>query len=130
LTGQIRELESKMKDISELEKHIFIYSKTRDVYISYRKSGYSRKFYEEHEQEILQHKAAKEAFNNQKLQKIPTVKSLKTEYADLLDQKKKLYSGYQEAKKDMQEAAVAKANVDRILDKKDEKSGHGRNKSL
>jgi len=130
LTSQIRKLESKMKDISELEKHIFTYSKTRDVYISYRKSGYSRKFYEEHEQEILQHKAAKEAFNNQKLQKIPTVKSLKIEYAELLEQKKKLYPGYQEAKKDMQEAAVAKANVDRILDKKDEKSEHGRNKSL
>ena len=39
------------------------YAKTRDVYAAYRKDGYSRKFYGEHETEILIHKAAKAAFD-------------------------------------------------------------------
>ena len=43
-------------------KKIFDYFKTKDVYADYRKCGYSKKFLEEHRQEILLHKAAKNAF--------------------------------------------------------------------
>jgi hypothetical protein len=33
-----------------LQKHIGAYGKTRDVYAAYRASGYSKKYYVEHEQ--------------------------------------------------------------------------------
>ena len=35
------------------------YAKTRETYVAYRKSGYSKKFRQEHEEEILLHQAAK-----------------------------------------------------------------------
>lgn len=91
------------------------YAKTRDVYAAYRKAGYSRKFYGEHETEILIHKAAKAAFDELGLKKLPTIKALQAEYAELLAGKKKDYAEYVKAKKDMQEILTAKVNVDRLL---------------
>ena len=49
LTEQIKEKESRLNEISSLQKHIGHYSRTRDVYVEYRKSGYSKKFLAEHE---------------------------------------------------------------------------------
>lgn len=71
--------------------HIINYAKTRDIYTDYRKAGYSKKFYEEHRAELILHKAAKAAFDELGMKKLPTVKSLQAEYADLLSEKKKAY---------------------------------------
>ena len=49
------------------------YSNTRDVYVEYRKSGYSKKFFEEHREEIQLHKAAKDAFNQLGVKKLPSI---------------------------------------------------------
>jgi hypothetical protein len=43
------------------------------------------------------------------------IASLKQEYAALLAEKKKLYSGYRAAKSNRQELLIAKGNADRIL---------------
>lgn len=82
---------------------------------AYRKAGYSKKFLAEHEPEIILHKAAKQFFDEQGLKKLPTVKSLQTEYAQLLSEKKAMYADYQKAREDMRSLQTAKANVDRIL---------------
>ena len=63
LSDSIKASEKRMAEIQVLRTHIINYSKTRDVYIEYRKAGYSKKFFEEHREEIQLHKAAKEAFN-------------------------------------------------------------------
>ena len=39
------------------------YSKTRDVNVAYRKSGYSKKFLEEHDDDISVHTATKKVFD-------------------------------------------------------------------
>ena len=83
--------------------------------VAYRKAGYSKKFLAEHEPEIILHKAAKQFFDEQGLKKLPTVKSLQTEYAQLLSEKKAMYADYQKAREDMRSLQTAKANVDRIL---------------
>ena len=89
-----------MAEIAELQKQIANYSKTREVYAAYRKAGYSKKFLAAQETEILLHKAAKAAFDKLGLQKLPTMKTLQAEYADLLASKKKAYAEYAAAKKD------------------------------
>ena len=104
-----------MGEIAALKKQIYNYAKTRQVYIDYRKAGYSKKFYAAHETEIRLHKVAKEAFSALNLEKLPTVKTLQDEYEQLLSKKKKAYQEYQQAKKEMQEVLTAKANVDRLL---------------
>ena len=59
----INTADSRMKEISALQKHIGTYSKTKDIFVAYRKTKYSKKYFAEHEQAITSHKAAKKYFN-------------------------------------------------------------------
>ena len=79
------------------------------------KVRYSKKFREEHEEEILLHQAAKNAFDEMGVKKLPKVKELQTEYAKLLEEKKKTYAEYRRSREEMRELLTAKANVDRVL---------------
>lgn len=115
LNTQIKTAEKRMTEIAVLKKHIISYAQTRDIYTDYRKAGYSKKFYEEHRAELTLHKAAKAAFDELGVKKLPTVKTLQAEYALLLSEKKKVYGQYHSAKKEMQDILTAKANIDRLL---------------
>lgn len=112
LSASIEANEKRLAEIQVLKKHIFDYFKTKDVYADYRKCGYGKKFLEEHRQEILLHKAAKNAFDEFHLKKLPKVKDLNAEYAEILAEKKKLYGEYRQVKKDMQENQRAKYDID------------------
>lgn len=114
LNSRIKAAESQMAANLALQKHIQNYAKTRDVYEAYRKCGYSKKFVEEHRAEITLHKAAKEAFNTAGAAKLPTIKELRQEYAQLIVQKKEAYKGYREAKREMQEMLKARQNVEQF----------------
>ena len=100
----------------ELQKQIVNYAKTRTVYVEYRKAGYSKKFRAAHETEILLHQAAKKHFDGLGITKLPSVKSLREEYAGLLEQKRKAYSSYKQARADMKELHNVRANVEHLLD--------------
>lgn len=115
LSAQIKAAETHMGEIRKLKNHIINYSKTREVYTAYRKAGYSKKFYEAHEGDILLHKAAKAAFDALSTQKIPSIKTLQTEYETLLAEKKKAYSEYTSTRKEMRTILIVKANVDKLL---------------
>lgn len=106
------------------------YAKTRDTYVAYRKAGYSKKFLAEHESEITIHKAAKNYFDGLGFKKLPTIKALNTEYAELLAEKKAAYADYRKAREEMKELLTAKANIDRILelDKEQEEANERREK--
>lgn len=108
----IKNAETQMAENKVLKTHIINYSKTRDIYIAYRKSGYSKKFFEAHREEITLHKAAKEAFSNLPDGKIPKVKDLNEEYARLLSEKKAAYSEYKKMKKEIRDYQIAKQNVE------------------
>lgn len=81
LSGEIKSAEKHMVEIAVLKTHIINYAKTRDVYTAYHKAGYSKNFYEEHTVDLILHKAAKAAFDDLGVKKLPTVKSLQTEYS-------------------------------------------------
>ena len=115
LSAQIKAAETRMAEIAVLKTHIINYAKTRDVYAGYRKAGYSKKYLAEHEGDILLHKAAKNAFDELGVKKLPTVKSLQEEYARLLSEKKAAYPDYRKAKQEMQELLTVQANVAKIL---------------
>ena len=59
LTAKIKAAECRMAEIAVLKTHIINYAKTRDIYTAYRKAGYSKKYYDAHESDIIIHKAAK-----------------------------------------------------------------------
>lgn len=112
LGGSIKTAETRMAEIAVLKAHIVNYAKTRPVYDAYRKAGYSKRFLESHRAEITLHKAAKAAFNEADLKKLPKVKELDAEYSKLLTEKKAAYPGYRKAKDEMQELLRAQRNVD------------------
>lgn len=111
-------LEARLAEITALKEHIFNYSKTREIYAQYRKSGYSKKFFEEHREEITIHKAAKDAFS--KIEgNIPKIKDLNEEYGRVLKEKKETYAEYRKARDEMKEYQTAKYNIDHFY-KRDE----------
>ena len=73
-------------------------------------------------------KAAKKAFDELGIGKLPTVRNLQDEYAELLKQKKAAYAEYRTARDEMKELLIHKANVEQILGKEPEneekKNGH------
>lgn len=112
LLASIKASEARMAEIATLKKHIINYSKTRKTYEEYRKAGYSKKFFEAHREEITLHKAAKQAFDDLGVKKIPKVKDLNTEYAELMEKKKAVYPEYRRIKEDAQELLIAKMNIE------------------
>ena len=124
LTDSIKNAEKRMVEIKALQTHINNYYKTRQTYVEYRKSGYSKKFFDEHRDEISIHKAAKQAFDQLEGKKIPSRQSLHEEFNQLILQKKQEYAEYRQVKKEMQEYLIAKQTVETILniDRKKEKA--------
>ncbi len=122
LTEQVKELrdtikrsEQRMSEVQVLKTHIINYAKTRETFAAYRKSGYAKSFLEEHEPEILLHRAAKRHFNELGLKKLPTVKNLQTEYAELLAAKKEAYAQLHALRDEQRELLIHRANIEQIL---------------
>ena len=103
----IKVAEARLTEIAVLKTHIINYAKTREVYTAYRKTGYSKAFLEAHREENTLHKAAKAAFDEAGLQKLPKVKELDAEFAELLTKKKASYPDYRKARNEMQELVRA-----------------------
>ena len=127
LGDSIKASEKRLAEIAVLKAHIINYAKTRPIYDAYRKTGYSKHFLEAHRAEITLHKAAKAAFDEAELQKLPRVKDLDVEYAELLTKKKAAYPDYRKAKEEMQELLRARRNVELFF--AEEKSSAEKTKS-
>ena len=112
---RIKQLEARMAEVNRLKTHIINYSKTREVYASYKKSRHKKEFLAEHGAEIAQHEAAKKAFDALNGKPIPKVAELSKKYAALLAEKQEQYAEYKTLRQDMIAYRTAKQNVDRIL---------------
>lgn len=112
LGDSIKASEMRLAEIAVLKAHIINYAKTRPAYDAYRKTGYSKRFLETHRTEITLHKAAKAAFDEANLKKLPKVKELDAEYSKLLTEKKVRYPDYRKAREEMQELVKAQKNIE------------------
>lgn len=115
LAKRRKEINQRLSEITNLLTHILNYRKTRDVYIAYQKSGYSKKFYEEHKDDIDMHKRAKAAFDKLEGKKIPSLKDLQAEKKQLTEERKIINEEYQVVHRKMREMLVTEANIKRIL---------------
>ena len=115
LSDSIKAAEKRMVEVQALQQHIKNYRNTRQIYIEYRKSGYSKKFFEEHRQEIIIHKAAKQAFDELEITKLPSSQFLYEEFHQLAVQKKQDYAEYRQIRKEKDELLIAKRTVETIL---------------
>ena len=97
LKATLRKKQNRMKEINRQRQAIRDYSRTKEVYTQYRESGWSVKFYQEHRQEIEDHKNAQavySSFNG----KMPTLKELTAEYNGLKEQKENEQAALDELK--------------------------------
>ena len=123
LLSDIKQKEARMQEIRELRMHIINYSKTRNIYTAYRKAGYSRNFFEAHREEITLHKAAKDAFDQLGLKKIPRVAELNEEFNRLAKEKNAEYAQYRTARERMRDLANARRNAEMLLKEQGENVG-------
>ena len=86
LKASIRENQNRMKEINRQRQAIRDYRRTKDVYVQYRESGWSSRFYQAHRQEIEDHKKSQEVYGSLG-GKLPTLKELATEYDRLKAEK-------------------------------------------
>ena len=124
----IKDLEERLQRNALLQRHIQNYSKTRQTYIEYQKFHYDPEFKEAHEQEILLHMAVREHFDELNTSKLPTIKSLKAEYAEILTQKKAAYAVYRKKKTERDQLQTALANMEAMLSEKasEKENSHSR----
>jgi hypothetical protein len=115
---RIVEIETRQKEISELQKQIGTYKKTKEIFNLYLRSKRDPDFYETHRADIALHESAKRHFIEAgygKSKPIPKMDALKQEWAALESEKKTLYRGYRELKDHNRELVIAKDNCERIL---------------
>ena len=127
-SGKVRQLMDSMKakeallaENKKYQKAIVDYGRTRKTFVAYKKSGYSKKFYEEHEAELLIYKAAEEVYKNAPGRKIPPMQELRDEYGRILAEKKSEFLEYAQIKKDMNEYLIAKKNLELLYQQEEEK---------
>jgi hypothetical protein len=114
ISEKIKGCEERLDEITEMKKAIINFAKTKNVFDAYHKSGYSKKFFEEHRAEIMLYKSAKDVFKKHEGKKLPKVKELSDEFGRILSGKRKLYEEYKNAKKEMMDYQIAKSNVDKV----------------
>lgn len=115
LSQQIKDLEKRMAEITELKKHIINYAKTKEIYTAYRESGFSGRFYEANAEDILIHQSAKQAFSLLSAKQIPAMKNLQLEYQKCSSAKKLLSADYRSMKNIMKQSVIIKNNVNLIM---------------
>ena len=117
LSDRTKANSTRMQEISELQRHIGAYHKTCEIYAQYRRLPPKKQenFYAERTSAIISCEAAKRFFDSLGLKKLPTIQSLKQEYAALLAENKKLYPDQKKAKAEMMELLTVKHNTSRIL---------------
>ncbi len=124
----VKASEARLSEIATLKTHIINYSKTKETYSEYRKSGYSKNFYEEHRAEIILHKAAKQAFDELGVKKIPRVKDLSAEYAEVLASKKEQYEEYRKLRDESKEILAVQRNIESLYEAENQSQDQKRRK--
>lgn len=113
----LKETESRIRLKAKLKDAILQYGKTKTVYQQYRAGGYKQAFYQQHEGEILLHKAAKKTFDELGLSKLPGVKAVQSDLTALYSRKKEQYSEFQNCRKAWEEYRTVKNNLSRLIEK-------------
>ena len=115
ISDRLKLSEARMREIKELKMHIVNYGETRNIYAEYRKAKRPSEFYEQHHEDIEMHLAAKRAFDELGVKKLPSVAQLNAEFSELSTQRKAQYETYKTARTKMLEWAATKSNIEAML---------------
>ena len=121
---RIKAIDARIKEIAELRGQIVTYAKTRKTFDEYKASRYSRRFYDEHENEIEQHRAAKRYFSEHCTGKLPKMKDLNAEFDKLVAEKRAAYAEYRAIRDEHRELLVHRHNVEVFLGEEKPAASH------
>ena len=114
--SKLKQVEAAMKLNADLKAAIVDYARTRPVFEEYKAKKYSKKYLAEHEADIAVYRAAQLAMRDLlNGEKLPKMDALKSEWQQLLADKKSGYRKYRAAQKDMREVVAVKAAIDHLL---------------
>lgn len=121
---RIKAIDARIKEITELRGQIVAYAKTRKIFDEYKASRYSRRFYDEHENDIEQHRAAKRYFSEHGIEKLPKMKDLNAEFDKLAAEKRAAYAEYRAIRDEHRELLVHRHNVETFLGEEKPAASH------
>ena len=122
LKAALREKQNRMKEINRQRQTIRDYSRTKEVYTQYRESSWSVKFYQEHRQEIEDHKNAQAVYSSLD-GKMPTLKELTAEYDELKERKENDQAALDELKPKLTDLKHIRYNYD-VLERDSAPNSH------
>ena len=121
---RIKAIDTRIKEITELRGQIVAYAKTRKIFDEYKASRYSRKFFDAHESEIEQHRAAKRYFNAHSIEKLPNMIDLNAEFDKLVAEKREAYAEYRAIRDEHRELLVHRHNAEVFLGEEKPAASH------
>ena len=107
----VKDLEARMKTNKELRYHIAAYTSTKSVAQQLKTAKQPAAFENQHRAELTAYRAAAAYFKANNITKLPSLKKLEAEYAQLASEKAKFYEQYKEAKSELLKLQTAKQNV-------------------
>lgn len=116
--ARVKELDAEMKAIRSLRKAVKQMKQYRDVYQTYRRSGRSEKFKEEHYVEVAVYEKseaeAKKLAGELGFDKVPTGQMLKGRQKEAGEGRSEAYGQYLKLKAERDKMAVIKSNLDKF----------------
>lgn len=118
---ELKDVEARLREVQPLIKNISNYQRLKPVYDAFRKAKDKPGFKAKHEAEIVIFEAARSTLlAMQGNEKLPSLKALQAEQAQLFEEQERLYAERNRLKKEAKQIETIKSNVDTFLAPSDE----------
>lgn len=113
---ELKDVEACLREVQPLIKNISNYQRLKPVYDAFRKAKDKPGFKAKHEAEIVIFEAARSTLlAMQGNEKLPSLKALQAEQAQLFEEQERLYAERNRLKKEAKQIETIKSNVDTFL---------------
>ena len=113
---ELKSVEARLREVQPLIKNISNYQRLKPVYDAFQKAKDKPSFKAKHEAELVIFEAARSTLlAMQGNEKLPSLKTLQAEQAQLFEEQKRLYAERNRLKKEAKQIETIKSNVDTFL---------------
>ena len=113
---ELKGVEARLREVQPLIKNISNYQRLKPVYDSFQKAKDKPGFKAKHEAELVIFEAARSTLlAMQGDEKLPSLKALQAEHAQLFEEQERLYAERNRLKKEVKQIETIKSNVDTFL---------------
>ena len=110
----VKDLEGRIKTNQELRRHVLAYVQNKKLPQQVKTAKNLEAFREQHRAELTAYQAAAAYFKAHNIQKLPSLKQLKSEREELISEKAQFYQKYREAHKAWLDLATAQQNLEAL----------------